>query len=301
LKIFLTQTGPTVPLTPYPRIICFWEWIEWKDYKVPKNRNLESVLQKRAFFSPTPSIPACGTRVGPTYSTPRTPRFSKKKTIRAPGVDGLAWSGRWGMGECDARRGGARRGHQWRAAPRARRLEEAGELRAMQEDRWRRVPQRNLTGGGRPSAPLPGSRRRDRRGQPRLGSPSGHRATEAGGRRAGEAGTRTGKHASRRTDECGRDQHLHQLLSPIPRSVAEVPLSLVRPQRRASCTRSPPCPDNHCRFPHPVRATFAFHPASCGHGPVPSTEALRQAMLEGGHKLKQCSHHNPLCLVLDSK
>jgi hypothetical protein len=73
LKIFLTQIGPTVPLTSDPPVICFWEWIGWKDYEVPKKRNLESVsAKKRRFFSPTPSIPACGTCVGPTYSSTQT-------------------------------------------------------------------------------------------------------------------------------------------------------------------------------------------------------------------------------------
>jgi hypothetical protein len=46
LKIFLTQIGPALPLTPDAPVICFWKWIGWKDYKVPKNRNLESVSAK---------------------------------------------------------------------------------------------------------------------------------------------------------------------------------------------------------------------------------------------------------------
>jgi hypothetical protein len=47
LKVFLTRIGPVLPLTPDPLVICFWKWIGWKDYKVPKNRNLESVSAKK--------------------------------------------------------------------------------------------------------------------------------------------------------------------------------------------------------------------------------------------------------------
>jgi hypothetical protein len=50
LEIFLTQIGPTLPLTTDPPVICFWKWIGWKDYEVPKNRNLESVSAKKIFF-----------------------------------------------------------------------------------------------------------------------------------------------------------------------------------------------------------------------------------------------------------
>jgi hypothetical protein len=35
LKTFLTQIGPTLPLTPDPPVIYFWKWIGWKDYEVP--------------------------------------------------------------------------------------------------------------------------------------------------------------------------------------------------------------------------------------------------------------------------
>jgi hypothetical protein len=51
LKTFLTQIGSTLPLTPDPLVICFWKWIWWKDYEVPKNHNLESVSAKNNFFS----------------------------------------------------------------------------------------------------------------------------------------------------------------------------------------------------------------------------------------------------------
>jgi hypothetical protein len=51
LKIFLTQIGPALALTSDPPTICFWKWIGWKDYEVPKNRNLESVSAKNEFFS----------------------------------------------------------------------------------------------------------------------------------------------------------------------------------------------------------------------------------------------------------
>jgi hypothetical protein len=52
LKTFRTQIGPALPLTPDPPVICFWKWIGRKDYKVPKNCNLESVSTKNNFFHP---------------------------------------------------------------------------------------------------------------------------------------------------------------------------------------------------------------------------------------------------------
>jgi hypothetical protein len=56
----------------------FLKWIGWKDYEVPKNRNLESVSAKKGrFFSPTPAIPARGTCVGPTR-----PDTRKKNSLR---------------------------------------------------------------------------------------------------------------------------------------------------------------------------------------------------------------------------
>jgi hypothetical protein len=58
LKTFLTQIGPVLPLTSDPPVTCFWKWIGWKDYDVPKNRNLESVPDKNEIlFSPHPRIP----------------------------------------------------------------------------------------------------------------------------------------------------------------------------------------------------------------------------------------------------
>jgi hypothetical protein len=58
LKTFLTQIGFVLPLTPDPPVICFWKWIRWKDYEVPKNRNLESVSAKKIIlFSPGPTLP----------------------------------------------------------------------------------------------------------------------------------------------------------------------------------------------------------------------------------------------------
>jgi hypothetical protein len=26
---------------PGPTVVCFWKWIVWKDYEVPKNRNFD--------------------------------------------------------------------------------------------------------------------------------------------------------------------------------------------------------------------------------------------------------------------
>jgi hypothetical protein len=64
LKTFLTQIGPTLPLTPDPPVICFFsKWIGWKDYEVPNNHNLKSVCaEKLIFHSPTLCIPAPSTR-----------------------------------------------------------------------------------------------------------------------------------------------------------------------------------------------------------------------------------------------
>jgi hypothetical protein len=47
LKTFLTQIGPVLPLTPDPPVKCFWKWIGWKVYEVPKNRNLGSISAKK--------------------------------------------------------------------------------------------------------------------------------------------------------------------------------------------------------------------------------------------------------------
>jgi hypothetical protein len=65
LKTFLTQIGPALPLTSDQPVISFWKWIGWKNYEVPKNRNLESVSAKnKLFFSPTCTLPAGCTRWG---------------------------------------------------------------------------------------------------------------------------------------------------------------------------------------------------------------------------------------------
>jgi hypothetical protein len=55
LKTFFTQIGPALPLNSDPLVICFWNWIRWKDYEVPKNRNLESVSTKNDFFLTHPA------------------------------------------------------------------------------------------------------------------------------------------------------------------------------------------------------------------------------------------------------
>jgi hypothetical protein len=61
LKIFLTQIRFVLPLTPIPPVICFWKWIRWKDYEVPKNRNFESVSAKKSnsFLTRTNSTHFC--------------------------------------------------------------------------------------------------------------------------------------------------------------------------------------------------------------------------------------------------
>jgi hypothetical protein len=58
LKTFLTKFRSTLPLMPDPPVTCFWKWIGWKDYEVPKNRNLESVSAKnKLFLSPNLFLP----------------------------------------------------------------------------------------------------------------------------------------------------------------------------------------------------------------------------------------------------
>jgi hypothetical protein len=66
LKTFLTQIGSALPLTPDPPVICFWKWIGWKDYEVPKNRNLESISAKNVIFFTQPRFTHSCTCVGPT-------------------------------------------------------------------------------------------------------------------------------------------------------------------------------------------------------------------------------------------
>jgi hypothetical protein len=83
LKIFLTKFGATLPLTLDPPVICFWKWIRWKDYGVPKNRNLEIVSAKNElFFSPTSCIPTLRTRVGPTPAYPESPSLTPLRDPR---------------------------------------------------------------------------------------------------------------------------------------------------------------------------------------------------------------------------
>jgi hypothetical protein len=55
LKIFLTQIGSAAPLAD-PPVICFWNWIGWKDYGRTKNCNLESVSAKIIMFFTQPCI-----------------------------------------------------------------------------------------------------------------------------------------------------------------------------------------------------------------------------------------------------
>jgi hypothetical protein len=71
LKTFLTQIGPALPLMSDPPVICFWKWIRWKDYEVPKNRNLESVSAKIIMFLlPKGCLPTCCTHMWtPTHES----------------------------------------------------------------------------------------------------------------------------------------------------------------------------------------------------------------------------------------
>jgi hypothetical protein len=69
LKTSVTRIGSTVLLMPDPPVICFWKWIGWKNYELPKNRNLESVSAKKLIlFSLMPNLPACVYPPGPLYS-----------------------------------------------------------------------------------------------------------------------------------------------------------------------------------------------------------------------------------------
>jgi hypothetical protein len=83
LTTFLTQIGPTLPLTPDPSVICFWKWIGWKDYEVPKNHNLERVSTKNELvFSPTRRIPTLCTRRAHLSLPRRYPLRIEKKPPR---------------------------------------------------------------------------------------------------------------------------------------------------------------------------------------------------------------------------
>jgi hypothetical protein len=80
LKTFLTQIGSTLPLTSDPPVICFWKWIGWKDYEVPKNHNLESVsVKNELFFSPTRCTPTLCTHLGPLFPSPRGKKFLPRR------------------------------------------------------------------------------------------------------------------------------------------------------------------------------------------------------------------------------
>jgi hypothetical protein len=84
LKTFLTQIRPTLPLILDLPVMCFWKWIGWKDYDVPKNRNLGSVSAKNEyFFSPVSPIPA-PVPTGPTqFMLPPYRIASKKEAFMA--------------------------------------------------------------------------------------------------------------------------------------------------------------------------------------------------------------------------
>jgi hypothetical protein len=84
LKTFLTQITLALPLTPDPPVVSFWKWIWWKDYEVPKNRNLERVSAKnKLFFSPTCTLTAGCTRWGRFFSLPlhREPSGIRREDI----------------------------------------------------------------------------------------------------------------------------------------------------------------------------------------------------------------------------
>jgi hypothetical protein len=57
-KTFLFQIGTALPLMTDPPVICFWKWIGWKDYEVPKKSQFrERFCQNDLLFSPTAGIP----------------------------------------------------------------------------------------------------------------------------------------------------------------------------------------------------------------------------------------------------
>jgi hypothetical protein len=103
LEIFLTQIGPTLPLKTDPPVICFGKWIGWKDYEVPKNRNLESVSAKKLFFSHRSAVlparvPNCGPtpRIASRFQSCVSPTASLGKTALLTGKaeEGYAGGGR---------------------------------------------------------------------------------------------------------------------------------------------------------------------------------------------------------------
>jgi hypothetical protein len=104
IETFLTQTGPTLPLTPDPPVICIWKWKGWKDYEVKKMQFGERLCQKRNFFftrrshtrplyppgPPTFTLPAYPT--GPPARHARRPPAPNTSTRlrHAPSANGTA-------------------------------------------------------------------------------------------------------------------------------------------------------------------------------------------------------------------
>jgi hypothetical protein len=84
LETFLTQIGPALPLTSDPPVICFWKWIGWKDYEVPKIVIWRVFLPKKLIlFSPTcvPTYSPIPSRHQPAH-TPGPPMQRDPRTIQ---------------------------------------------------------------------------------------------------------------------------------------------------------------------------------------------------------------------------
>jgi hypothetical protein len=121
LKTFVTQIEPALPLTSDPPVKCFWNWIRWKYYEVPKDRNLESVSAKnRTFFSPTALLPTLPRQAHthPADGPVHVSRFFRRD-LHGKGEVSVATRGRRGPLSAAARRcrwiSRSRRG--WRGGP----------------------------------------------------------------------------------------------------------------------------------------------------------------------------------------
>jgi hypothetical protein len=171
LKTFVTQIEPALPLTSDPPVKCFWNWIRWKYYEVPKDRNLESVSAKnRTFFSPTALLPTLPRQAHthPADGPVHVSRFFRRD-LHGKGEVSVATRGRRGPLSAAARRR--------RVPP----LSMDQQVEARMAGRSRRRRWRAGEGrSGAPCRPPPGSG--DGAGEV-LWDPTARRRTEAAGRR----------------------------------------------------------------------------------------------------------------------
>jgi hypothetical protein len=89
LKTFLTQFRSALPLTSDPPVICFWKWIGWKDYKVPKKVQFrERFCQKTEKNSPRPFLPALVYLLSPRFPVLRHTNYYPPSAVAERGPCG---------------------------------------------------------------------------------------------------------------------------------------------------------------------------------------------------------------------